>query len=194
VLSAILAVEYGGDTPQSSDIYFTTPDPEDGPGCDCIWPREQYSILEDSLVVISDWAILKTHRLSARKVTIDVKFHNIAVTKGENIDHEPEVRYGEPTPVKPETSRQLLPLEPPVDEVVSYQVWKRKGGWKLVDPPPPRVGLKALIQAYVNDIKQDTDIVNGERQKGDEKGALWHEGFIAYSKSQLAILETLKPQ
>ena len=104
------------------------------------------------------------------KALVTVRARVIAVAQGQNEE------------------RKIVPLAKPKDEDTVYRVWRRKGRWLWVDPPPTlRVGYQAVRQAVAKQVDELKDLT-ATRHPND----LWLRLLPLY-QAESAALEALRP-
>lgn len=135
-LKDILSREFDGDhMARRSQVYYTDGKPAFVGRGDGVKPRESWD-LDDDLNLVTSWAVVGVHSISAEKRAFDVRFHVAGGSRAQNFGSE-RIPYRQHLSSLPE-QQIVLPADP-FDEIVTYKVWLRKGRWRLVDSPLPRV-------------------------------------------------------
>ena len=143
VLKEILTANFNDDIPSRwGKIHY-----RDGKGrivgdCDCSEPRENFYADYDPIVIVSGWSVGELKTISPTKMKIPVQFTVLARTQGRGDD------------------RAFIPMQPPEQEAVTYQVWRVKGKWKVVDEPLPRVSVNSVrkdIEIQLEDLTSTLD-------------------------------------
>jgi hypothetical protein len=156
-------------------IYYTT-ELEIESSCECSGlRREVYHPHFNSLFIITGWQIVKTKMESKSKALVTVRYRVIAKAERISVERENDVR-------------QIIPYNPPRDEELTYQVWRRKGQWMWVDPPEmPRVGYEAVRKAVEEEIADYGKLIAAHGDNG-----LWGRNREIF-RTELSALEALRP-
>jgi len=137
---------------------------------DCGERREVFYPDADPTIIIARWRVIDVRMESKTKAVVTVRNRVVATAEGQN------------------EKRKILPLPEPRDEEVSYRVWKRKGGWKWVEPPQvARVGFKAVRGAVAAEVENLKELI---AERGPKNG--WDHLLQLY-QAELADLDALAP-
>jgi hypothetical protein len=174
-LSRLITSDFNGDCePRFDKIHYT-----DGimflGDCDCKERREIFDTDASPLFIVSRWQVVGTKMKSKNKALITVRYRVIAKAERISVERENDVR-------------QIIPYNPPHDEEITHNVWRRKGKWMWVDPPEmPRVGHEAVLKAMERKIADYEKLI---ARRGDN--GLWGRNLQIY-KTELSALEALRP-
>jgi len=142
-------------------------------GCvnqDCGEARETFYADSDPLIIIARWQVVDVRMESRTKAVVTVRSRVIATAEGQN------------------EKRRIIPLAEPRDEDVAYRVWKRKGQWKWVEPPPiPRVGFWAVRKAVADEVDELKGLI---AERGRKNG--WDHLLLLY-QAELGDVDALTP-
>lgn len=126
--------------------------------------KDWFDVARSPLVIVSRWEMVGTQFTSPTEARITVRYRVVATTEGMG------------------SARRIVTLAQPREEVVTYCLWLRDGEWKLVDPPMPRVGFWAALDALAYEVKASMS------RPADSKETL------TYYRRELAKMETLAPK
>jgi len=170
-LSRLLASDFDGEIfPRHGNVLYTDDKGAWVGECGCQEPRENFYPGNDPTIIIARWRVIDVRMESKTKAVVTVRNRVVATAEGQN------------------EKRKILPLPEPRDEEVSYRVWKRKGGWKWVEPPQvARVGFKAVRGAVAAEVENLKELI---AKYGAING--WDELLPLY-QAELADLDALAP-
>ena len=144
-LSTILAHDFDGDPEPRFDHVFYPDGRYIADGCvheECGERREIFYAGDGPLRIIAHWRVIDVRMESKTRAVVTVRDRVIATVKGHNWE------------------RRIVPLPEPQDEDMIYRVWKRKSGWKWVEPPPiPRVGFWAVRKVVADNISRESELI-----------------------------------
>ena len=141
--------------------------------CGCSEPQEVFDPRTDGIVIVSEWKLTGTERAQAGEVSIKVQYLVVATTEGDFSSKDKQ--------------REIVPASPPTYELITYRLRLQDDGWKLINPPLPRVGARSLALQYRSSI----DDRRGAFDRLSKSGAnlSGHGAVLKWETRQLEILE-----
>ncbi len=172
-LSALLTSDFAGDSfPRHDNVLYTD---DKGPtlgDCDCSEPRENFYPMDEPVVLVTAWRITGVDMQTRTKALVTVRYRVVASIEGWADKH----------------NRKVIPS--PHEEDMVYKVWRRKGRWLWVDPPPvPRIGFWAVRDADAQEtarLRESMALNSGEVLELKRRS-------LAFLEAELAALDALRP-
>ena len=172
-LSKLLASDFAGDMEPRHDHVLYRDGRYIHEACvheECAERRENFYPATDPLIIVTQWRVVGTRMDSPTKALITVRYRLIATAEGRNWD------------------RKIVPMVEPRDEDVIYRVWRHKGQWLWVDPPPiARVGYEGVRAAVAEEIAEQERLLKGDPNRDD-----WRQ-ILGLYRDELAALDALEP-
>jgi hypothetical protein len=182
LVQQVIAGEFKGDIlARRGKVFF--PDGKQKIGdCDCSVPREEWQ-LEEDVVIVDSWKLLGVRQKTTNTVIVDVGFHLIAW--GKEVNFYPDGHSPAPFQV-------ISVPQKPIDETVSYKLKNTKDGWRLVDPPRPRVTIQPVRDRAIEQRDIEADLLQKAKAENDLKNISFRDIELHYLNAELLSLDYLE--
>ena len=177
----IVAKEIDGDVLARRDQVIFSDGKQIEGDCGCWVPREMW-LPNENVVIVSSWSSLGGQKAGKNEVIVKIRFHTIA--RGELKELGKPFEY-------PSSEQIIFLPRNAFDETVSYRVRHTKEGWRLIDPPLPRVSTKAVRDRLAMDKEGNQEARDAGRVAGEILRSKINDISAKYLEAKEATLDYL---